>query len=100
MIHNYDEDAGYVNLSKSDLDLFVLVKIRVETKCRMCEKTIHKGCFCLGKGYHKYCIDCAPNLLDNAIKSLKSYVSEFKKIKVILAQQNDKIIRNNVANSL
>ena len=100
MIHTYKNNAGIVELTKGDVELFSLTKIRQDTSCSMCGKTIRKNCFCLGKGYNKYCLDCAPALITNAIKSLNNIIESLKKVKTILNNNKTEYTRHNLANSL
>jgi hypothetical protein len=101
MIHTYKDNAGTVELTKADLELFSLTKIRVDTKCNMCQKEIKRGCYCLGKNiYSKYCLDCAPKLINNAVKSMNEYIKTFTNLKNILDKNKQEYVRNNLANSL
>lgn len=100
MIHTYKNNAGTLELTKGDLELFALTKIRLDASCSMCQKTIKKGCYCLGKGYTKYCLDCSPKLIDNAVKSMKGYITTLNKLKIILKNNTTEYMRHNLANSL
>jgi hypothetical protein len=100
MIHTYKNNAGTLELTKADLELFSLTKIRLDSTCLICEKTIKKGCYCLGKGYHKYCLDCSPILINNAVKSMNALTTSLKKLKSILDINKTEYIRHNLANSL
>lgn len=100
MIHIHKNNAGTVELTKADLELFSLTRVRVDSPCRMCQKSIRKGCYCLGKGYAKFCLDCAPKVIDNAVKSMNNYIDVFKKLKHILNINKDEYMRHNLVNSL
>lgn len=100
MIHTYKNNSGVMELSICDLELFALTKIRVDNKCSMCQKSIKKGCYCLGKGYTKYCLDCSPKVIDNAVNSMGGYINTFKKLKSILHINLSEYMRHNLANSL
>jgi len=100
MIHTYKTYAGTLELSKIDLELFSLIKLRQDNQCRMCQKQIKKGCYVLGKGYYKFCIECSPKLLDNSISSMNGFIVIFKNLKNILSKNKQEYMRNNVANSL
>ena len=101
MIHVYKNNAGIVELSKSDLELFDLIKSgKDHTMCCMCQKDIKRNCYCLGKGNAKYCLDCAPKFIENGIVSLKNYVQVFKKLKNALEKNKTEYLRHNLANSL
>jgi hypothetical protein len=100
MIHTNKNNAGILELTKCDLELFGLNKIRLDSTCKICQKTIKKGCYCLGKGYSKYCLDCSPKLIDNAVKSMKGYTITLKKLKANLENNKTEYMRHNLANSL
>jgi len=100
MIHTYKQNAGIAELTKGDLELFTLTKIRNDNKCSMCQKSIKKGCYCLGKGFYKYCLECSPKVIDNFISSVEGYIGMLKKLKIILENNKEEYMRNNLANSL
>ena len=67
----------------------------------MCQKKdIKRNCYCLGKGNVKYCLDCAPKFIENAIVSMKNYTQVFKKLKNALEKNKTEHLRHNLANSL
>lgn len=101
MIHTYKTNAGTLELTKNDLELFDLIKTRKDYfSCMICQKTIKKGCYCLGKGNIKYCLDCSPKFISNTIKSMNGYVTTLKKLKLILNNNKTEYMRHNLANSL
>ena len=101
MIHVYKNNAGVVELPKGDLELFDLIRSGKDmTICCMCQKTIKRNCYCLGKGNVKYCLDCAPKFIANAIESMNGYVKVFKKLKMVLEKNKTEYLRHNLANSL
>ena len=65
------EELGRLVLFKGEEGIFRVTKIKKDSNCNGCEKTIKKGCYCLGGGYSKICLDCANKFINNFNSSLE-----------------------------
>jgi len=100
-IKHWDKDLGKLELYKWEKGLFEFIKIRKESKCYGCDKTIKKGCYCLGgNSYNKICLDCANRFCDNFNKSLNEHKKMANKVKEYLEKNKGEMMKNNVINSV
>jgi|WetSurMetagenome_2_1015567.scaffolds.fasta_scaffold374021_3 hypothetical protein len=96
----YGENSGKLILNGGEEKLFELTKIRLDAHCNICRNSIKSGCYCLGKGSAKVCLDCSSKMIDNMIDSMKEYILNFNKIKNDLNKNKMEYMRHNLANSL
>ena len=101
MIHIWKNNAGVIELPKGGLGLFKIIRIRKwEAKCYNCNKTINRNCYCMGDRGIKFCLECAPKVINNAIKSLKGYITTFERVERRLKEEKGEFSKHNLANSL
>ena len=77
-----------------------LSKVRLnELKCSGCNKELAKGGWCLFTDYTyvKYCLDCAINRLNVAIKHYKGLIKDNRRLSRKIIKNKDKYEKYNMA---
>jgi len=96
----WGEKAGIFSLTKTEARFLGLIKSRKDSECHVCDKIIPEKSYCLGSGYAKICLKCAPKFLKNFIDSLEIYKSDVGFVLKDLKDNNDKYIKNNMLANL
>jgi len=100
MIRDYKKFAGKIIFTNAEMSIYCITKIRVDCQCRMCSAIIRRGCYCMGKNYTKYCIDCMPKVINNSIVSLNLIVDALNSIKNKIEEDKMEYTRNNLVCNL
>ena len=87
---------GKYVFSKFENEYFSITKIRVDEKCRGCQKIIPKGSFCYGSRYYRTCLSCYPIVVQNFIDSLDKKIQELKEHLINHEKNNTQYLKNNI----
>ena len=99
-INIFGKEVGKLELFKWEYKLFKITKIKKDNYCRLCNKVIKSGCYCLGEDYCKICLECVNKVIDNFQQSLKEIKKITKPLKELLEKNKGEYIKNNLINSV
>ena len=61
-IVNWDGEVKFYGTDKKAIQLCKTIE---GYQCGSCRKRFNRGSYCMGKGYERFCLNCAEKLLDN-----------------------------------
>ena len=97
---NFNNNGTYSPF-KADLKTLIITKIKINHICKVCDKDIPKGSYCLGGQYfYRICLDCANDYFENAEASVKQFLELIKQNKEEFTKNKDKFKINNLSASI
>jgi len=93
-------EAGSIVMSKSDWEVFCIVRVRERHKCVICSSKIKKGQYCIGAGEIKYCLECSHKVFDNAVKSMNEIIGKINHQKEVINDNRTNFDKHNLGYGL